>query len=612
MKKNWLILVLILLVSLADPIRWADPLWRAGTSAGESSLVSYAQGVVNLTIDDLNLDDFPTTRTQVTVRNENGVPIVGLTPEQFEIVEDGTASFPPAEVTAQVNPDAALSVVMVIDISGSMKGKPVEEAMRAANALIDQLSPQDRGAVIAFADEVNIDPAQLEEGKEVGFTTDKNALRNVVNFLDTKIGWDTPLYDAIYKGVKMVAAEPAGKRAVVVMTDGRDERDNAQGVAVKDAGSLSAPDDPISEANRHNIPIFSVGLVGLGGKIDTKYLARLAERTGGVYQEAPEPEELTPLFQNVADQLKQQYVLTYESRLPKDGNFHSLLVRVQLPQGQAFDETKIQPLAASAPEPQATPPTQGETQPPPATNEPVTAQSGEIAAQPTIPPAVAVEEEPQTWLQTIIDTFRDNPLLAVVLGAGVLLLLVLIIALIVVLLRGRGAEEEDYLQDYGPVPGAETADWTPEAADTAGVLTQKETEAEPGLGMGWPEPPIPGPADAQAPEPFIPPSGGTRIIERTPKHLAMLVDKSRPDQKYDLKGTTNIGRGRDNQIVIDEPTVSRHHAWIKAEGEDFMVFDVGSANGTFVNDERVTDPRLLQNGDVVRFGEARFIFTKVF
>ncbi|NIV39976.1 MAG: VWA domain-containing protein, partial [Anaerolineae bacterium] len=215
--------------------------------------------------------------------------------------------------------------------------------MRAANALLDQLSEQDRAAIIAFADEVkDLDPTQLEEGKELGFTTDKNAVRNVVNFLDTKIGWDTPLYDAIYKGVKMAESEPVGKRAVVVMTDGRDERDNANGVPVKDAGSLSTPDDPINEneANRHNIPIFSIGLTGIGGKIDTKYLTRLAERTGGLYREAPEPEELTPTFEDVANQLKTQYILHYDSQLEMDDQFHSLMVRVNLPQGQDFDETK--------------------------------------------------------------------------------------------------------------------------------------------------------------------------------------------------------------------------------------------------------------------------------
>ena len=101
------------------------------------------------------------------------------------------------------------------------------------------------------------------------------------------------------------------------------------------------------------------------------------------------------------------------------------------------------------------------------------------------------------------------------------------------------------------------------------------------------------------------------MIERGPKHLAMLVSKSRPDERYDLKGTVNIGRSQDNQIVLKDPTISRHHAWVKAEGDAFLVFDVGSANGTFVNDERVEAPRELQSGDSVRFGDAEFVFTKL-
>ncbi len=584
-----------------------------------SALPASAQGVVNLSIDGLQLDEFPKAKVMVTVRNENGVPIVGVERDKFEIVEDGRASFPPSEVTAQVNPDAVVSVVMVIDISGSMEGKPIEEAMRAANAILDQLSSQDRAAIIAFADEVaDLDPTKLEEGKELGFTTDKNAIRNVVNFLDSKIGWDTPLYDAIYKGVRMVTTEPVGKRAVIVMTDGRDERDNAQGVPVEDAGSLSTPDDPINEANRHNVPIFSVGLIGLGGKIDTKYLARLAERTGGLYQQAPQPEELTPLFQNVIDQLKTQYALSYDSRLEEDSNYHSLMVRVNLPQGQDFDETKFQIVAAAPvvqePAP-TTPPEEGSS-----VGLPESSEASLPSVQPTPEPAATGTEG---IMDTIRDTIEERPALAVVIGAGVLLLLILLIALVVVLVRGRRAKEEEYASvgfedTYGPPAPA----WTPEATDAgmpmAGIPTAAEdkTELAP---SGWPEPdagappfaPAPAPV-GEAPGPGIPPAGGTRIIERAPKHLAMLVDKARPDRKLDLKGTTNIGRARDNQLVLDDPTVSRHHAWIKAEGENFLVFDVGSANGTFVNDQQVKEPRQLENGDVVRFGDAEFVFTKVF
>lgn len=580
-----------------------------------TAVPAIAQGPVNVSIDGLEMSELPESNVMVTVRDANGVPIVGLGVDKFEIVEDGRASFPPSEVVAQVNPDAVISIVMVIDISGSMEGKPVQEAMRAANALLDQLSPEDRAAIIAFADEVkSLDPTEMEEGKELGFTTDKNAIRNVVNFLDTKIGWDTPLYDAIYKGIKMISTEPAGKRAVVVMTDGKDERDNAQGVPVKDTGSLSTPDDPINEANRHNIPIFSIGL---GTKLDTKYLQRLAERTGGVYQQAPQPEELTPLFQNVVAQLKTQYLLNYESRLERDTNYHSLMVRVTLPQGQDFDETKFQ-IIPSAPDS-----AEEEAEPPDSTLASVSGEEDSIAIASDGASAVAQEtpSAPASGVQGIIDTVRDTvedqPTLAIVIGAGILLLLILIVALVVVLLRGRGAEEEEYAsiefeESYSPAPPP----WRPGPTDAGTPMPstprEERTEVAPGA---WGEPgaeAVPFPPAGGPPGAEIPAAGGTRVIERGPKHLAMLVDRTQPDRKHDLRGTTNIGRASENQVAIQDPTVSRHHAWIKAEEDRFLIFDVGSANGTFVNDERIEEPRQLQNGDAIRFGDAEFVFTKVF
>lgn len=575
-----------------------------------------AQGAVNLSIDDLYMDEFPATKVRVTVRDANGVPIVGLGPERFEIVEDGRTSFAPSEVTMQPNPDAVISVVMVIDVSGSMEGKPIQEAIRAANALLDQLSPQDRVAIVAFADEVaSLDPAVLEEGRELGFTTDKNAIRNVVNFLESKIGWDTPLYDAIYKGVKMVSSEPAGKRAVIVMTDGRDERDNAQGVPVKDTGSLSTPDDPINEANRHNIPIFPVGLVGLGGKIDAKYLQRLAERTGGVYQEAPQPEELTPLFQNVVNQLKTQYTLGYESRLQRDDKYHSLMVRVTLPQGQDFDETKFQFVSAEPASSEATPSTvEGTaTSAPSEQEQPVSLQT---AAGVALPAIEATPQPASIGIEGLTDNLRnaiqDRPLLAVVIGAGVLLLMILLVALLIVLLRGRAIEEEEYpvvefSEPHRPTPPV----WTANATDPGSLVRTSPKRESTELVAGAEASPFgPSPDDAWAGGAAD--AGGTRVIERAPKHLAMLVDKARPDRRFDLKGTTHIGRSRDNQVVVDDPTISRHHAWIKAEGEDFVIFDIGSANGTFVNEQRIEEPTRLQSGDTVRFGDVEFLFNRVF
>src|SRR5688500_19503216 len=68
-----------------------------------------------------------------------------------------------------------------------------------------------------------------------------------------------------------------------------------------------------------------------------------------------------------------------------------------------------------------------------------------------------------------------------------------------------------------------------------------------------------------------------------------------------------IGRLPDNTIVIDNPAVSGHHACVFRDGDRFIVEDLDSTNGTFVNDRRVSR-YTLQHGDVVLVGKHRLVF----
>lgn len=81
-------------------------------------------------------------------------------------------------------------------------------------------------------------------------------------------------------------------------------------------------------------------------------------------------------------------------------------------------------------------------------------------------------------------------------------------------------------------------------------------------------------------------------------------------QQFPLRsGETSIGRepGRDVALVSD-PTTSRRHAVIVQQNGSFLLRDEGSANGTFLNEMRVTTEQTLRPGDVVRFGSNRFRF----
>jgi len=240
-----------------------------------------------------------------------------------------------------------------------------------------------------------------------------------------------------------------------------------------------------------------------------------------------------------------------------------------------------------------------------------------VTAQATVEPAPA-PTEPAMLFESLRKTINEKPMLAVAIGAGLLVLIVLIVVLIVVLLRGRGVGEAEPAQVAAPEEFSPAPEWSPKTTmprgGVASAIDQGRTEAAPG---GWGEADM-GTSPFGQPPGGMPagqggvPAGGTRVIERASRHLAILVDKRSPNRKFDLQGTMNIGRATDNQITVEHATVSRYHAWIREQAGDLLVFDVGSANGTFVNDHRVEEPHRLENGDVVRFGDVEFAFTRVF
>jgi len=77
-----------------------------------------------------------------------------------------------------------------------------------------------------------------------------------------------------------------------------------------------------------------------------------------------------------------------------------------------------------------------------------------------------------------------------------------------------------------------------------------------------------------------------------------------PGATFTLEGDQlNIGRDSSNEIVINDAEVSRRHARLTFQGGKYVLEDLGSTNGTFVNGQRLAGPRVLKAGEVVSFGE---------
>jgi hypothetical protein len=90
------------------------------------------------------------------------------------------------------------------------------------------------------------------------------------------------------------------------------------------------------------------------------------------------------------------------------------------------------------------------------------------------------------------------------------------------------------------------------------------------------------------------------VVERAPGH--------EPGMIYDLDGDIVLGRGDHAEIRLEDPFASSQHARVYEQGNIIVVEDLGSTNGTYLNEELLQTPRPLHPGDRVRIGDSEFAF----
>jgi hypothetical protein len=89
------------------------------------------------------------------------------------------------------------------------------------------------------------------------------------------------------------------------------------------------------------------------------------------------------------------------------------------------------------------------------------------------------------------------------------------------------------------------------------------------------------------------------VVDQAPGHD--------PGLAYDISGGATLGRG-DVEIQLDDPFASSRHARISRQGRTMVIEDLGSTNGTYLNDEPLTGPRPLHEGDQIRIGDCEFTY----
>jgi len=275
-------------------------------------------------VERVDLAAFPRLKLYLSVLDADGKPVSGLVKEQFQVQEDYLTPILPDAV--QTDSNAALQVVLVIDASEGMIGQPLQQAKMATIRFLDRLNENDRVALIALGGELDPSLDKFREGREVDFGAPLQTYYQVLENLQAE--GQTPLYLAAAKAVRLIARQPPGHRAVILLSDGWNEPEGQDRL-----------EDVLRLAREERVPFY---VIGFGRRLNLPLLQRLAYQSGGLFWAAPSDADLSLLYGDIAQALRNQIVLTYTSRLRADGKPHRLRITLQTAEGAVQTEIEVQ------------------------------------------------------------------------------------------------------------------------------------------------------------------------------------------------------------------------------------------------------------------------------
>jgi tight adherence protein B len=196
---------------------------------------------------------------------ENGRPVVGL---------------------QAVNLGRSKNVVLALDTSRSMAGKPLAEAAAAATAFVATKPSSDRIALVTFGQRAS------QQGPFSTSTIDSdNALRTLAVGANS----GTALWDAVDLSARLLAGQPGG-RVVVLLTDGND------------VGSRASESDALLSLHKAGVVVYPIAF---GSDADSSGLERLASSTGGSFHTASTSATLSGIYSSIGRELRRTWRVRY-------------------------------------------------------------------------------------------------------------------------------------------------------------------------------------------------------------------------------------------------------------------------------------------------------------
>jgi len=247
----------------------------------------------------------------VTVTDPMNRLVTGLEKENFKLFEGSQEE----QIRHFSSEDAPLSLGVIFDVSGSMKSK-IEKAREAVVEFFKTANPQDEFFMVTFSDR----PELLAD-----FTSSVEDIQSKVVF--TIPQGRTALLDAIYMGINKMRDAHNAKKALLVISDGGDNRSRYTDSEIK------------SMVKEADVQMYAIGIYDHNFATTEEangpaLLTEITEVTGGRTFTIDNPNDLSDVATKIGIELRNQYVLGYRPRNPaKDGRWRKIKVKLAPPKG---------------------------------------------------------------------------------------------------------------------------------------------------------------------------------------------------------------------------------------------------------------------------------------
>jgi Ca-activated chloride channel homolog len=247
----------------------------------------------------------------VTVTDPMNRLVTGLEKSDFEVYEDNKKE----KISSFASEDAPVSIGIIFDLSGSMTSKLIR-ARDSILQFIKTANPEDEFFVIGFNDR----PELIED-----FT---NSVQDIEARLATvRSGHRTALLDAIYYGVEKMRDARHQRKALLVVSDGGDNRSRYTEGEVR------------SQVRESDVEIYAMGIFDPNAPTPEErngpmLLNQLCEDSGGRMYRVDDLSEMGDIAEKISTELRNQYVIGYTpAHLVRDGKWRKVKVKLNPPEG---------------------------------------------------------------------------------------------------------------------------------------------------------------------------------------------------------------------------------------------------------------------------------------